>query len=409
MRPVNLVSALALCVAVAACAQTAAIKDDPANLKGERVGPQAVADTLPVNHGAAALEQLLLKLGTRASLMMIVAHPDDEDGGMLTYESRGAGARVAMLTLNRGEGGQNLMSADFDDALGLIRTQELLAADRYMGVDQMFGTEADFGFSKTKEESFAKWTHERVLYDAVRAVRLYRPLVLTSVFVGVPTDGHGHHQVSGEICQEVFTAAGDAKVFPEMGLAPWKPLKVYARVPFFRVGPDGMFDYATGQTIPTRFHNYVTGRDIATAPAATVLIHEGDPAVIGFGVKAGHPALGLVGLTYVQFARKGLALQQTQIGPGVRLAPAGKSDIGYTLMGSHVGAGAASEQSFFDGIDTSLIGMLTLAPSANAQGRGGVDGWAGGHSGQGGGGAAAVRCGEAGGDGGPVAGRAAGV
>jgi LmbE family N-acetylglucosaminyl deacetylase len=187
---------------------------DPANLAGERVRASVTEDPLPVNKGALALEQSLIKLRTRASLMMIVAHPDDEDGGMLTYESRGIGARVAMLTLTRGEGGQNLMSGDFDDALGLVRTQELLAADRYMGVDQMFGTEADFGFSKTKEESFAKWTHERVLYDAVRAVRLYRPLVVTSVFVGGPTDGHGQHQVSGEMAQEMFEAAGDPKVFP---------------------------------------------------------------------------------------------------------------------------------------------------------------------------------------------------
>src|SRR5712672_1445512 len=170
---------------------------------------------LRVDHGASALQQSLRKLGTRSSLMMIVAHPDDEDGGMLTYESRGQGARVALLTLTRGEGGQNLMSGDFDDALGLVRTQELLAAGRYMGVDLMFGTEVDFGFSKTKEESFANWGHDRVLYDAVRAVRLYRPLVVTAVFQGGITDGHGQHQVSGEMAQEVFEAAGDPKVFPD--------------------------------------------------------------------------------------------------------------------------------------------------------------------------------------------------
>jgi hypothetical protein len=123
---------------------------DPANLAGEQVRASVTEDPIPVNKGALALEQSLVKLRTRASLMMIVAHPDDEDGGMLTYESRGQGARVAMLTLTRGEGGQNLMSGDFDDALGLVRTQELLAAGRYMGVDQMFGTEVDFGFSKTK-------------------------------------------------------------------------------------------------------------------------------------------------------------------------------------------------------------------------------------------------------------------
>ena len=341
--------------------------DDPANLTGEQVSPQPPADRLPINHGAPALQQLLLKLRTRASLMMIVAHPDDEDGGFLTYESRGLGARVAMLTLNRGEGGQNLMSGDFDEALGLIRTQELLEEDRYTGVDQMFGTEADFGFSKTKEETFAKWTHERVLYDAVRAVRLYRPLVLASVFVGGPTDGHGHHQVSGEITQEVFTAAGDPKVFPEMieqGLLPWTPLKVYARVPFARLTKDGMFDYATGKTIPMRFENYVTGKVTNVEPAVTVKIPEGDPATVAFAGSPAASALGMNGLTYVQFARKGLALQKTQIGPGVRPAPAGKSDTGYTLMGSRLGTTPPSEASIFTGIDTSLAGIADLAPNA---------------------------------------------
>src|ERR1700744_2179457 len=204
---------------------------DPANLAGERVRASVTEDPIPANKGTLALEQSLVKLRTRASLMMIVAHPDDEDGGMLTYEARGQGVHTATLTLTRGEGGQNLMSGDFDDALGLVRTQELLAADRYMGVSQMFGTEVDFGFSKTKEEALAKWTHERVLYDAVRAVRLFRPLVVTSVFVGGPTDGHGQHQVAGQMAQEVYNAAADPKVFPEMGLPVWAPLKVYSRAP----------------------------------------------------------------------------------------------------------------------------------------------------------------------------------
>jgi LmbE family N-acetylglucosaminyl deacetylase len=357
---------------------------DPANLAGERVSPPALADTLPINHGSLALEQLLRKLRTRASFMLIVAHPDDEDGGMLCYLSRGQGARVAMLTLNRGEGGQNLMSADFEDALGLIRTQELLAADRYMAVDQLFGTEVDFGFSKTKEEAFAKWTHQRVLYDAVRAVRLYRPLVVASVFIGAPSDGHGQHQVAGEIAQEVFKAAGDPSVFPEMGLPPWQPLKVYARVPFARIDAQGMFDYATNQYTPARFTNYVTGKVTTTVPKANVVVPEGTP----------DPLLG--NLTYVQFARQGLALQKTQIGRGVRLAPAGKFDVSYHRYGScvtpesgcpihHDPATSGSpgesqtaaqqtdsgadletvESGFFEGIDTSLPGMATLVPEAS--------------------------------------------
>jgi len=340
--------------------------NDPANLAGERVSAPDLADTLPIDHGAPALEQLLRKLRTRESFMLIVAHPDDEDGGMLTYLSRGQGARVATLTLTRGEGGQNLMSGDFEDALGLIRTQELLAADRYMGVNQFFGTEVDFGFSKTKEESFAKWTRERVLYDAVRAVRLYRPLVIASVFVGGPTDGHGQHQVSGEIAQEVFNAAGDPKVFPDQiaqGLEPWQPLKVYARVPFARIDAQGMYDSATGEYSMPRFENYVTGKVANTVPKENVVVPEGaTDALLG-------------GLSYVQFAREGLALQKTQIGPGVRLARAGAFDVRYHRYGSRVigadgkpqandGDSTGAESGFFAGIDTSLPGIATLAPEA---------------------------------------------
>jgi LmbE family N-acetylglucosaminyl deacetylase len=336
---------------------------DPANLTGEHISPPSLADTLPINHGAPALQQLLRKLRTRASFMLIVAHPDDEDSGMLTYLSRGQGARVAMFTLNRGEGGQNFMSGDFDTALGLIRTQELLAEDRYSAVDQLFGTEVDFGFSKTKEESFAKWTHDRVLYDAVRAVRLYRPLVIASVFIGAPSDGHGQHQVSGQIAQEVFNAAGDPKVFPDQiaaGLQPWQPLKVYARVPFARIDAQGMFDYATNQYTPARFTNYVTGKVTSTIPRGNVVIPEGTP----------DPLLG--GLSYFQFAREGLAQQKTQIGGNVRLASPGPHDVTYHRYGSHLNQPDGDddptlESGVFSGIDTSLPGIITLVPDAPAK------------------------------------------
>src|SRR5205823_10505272 len=139
--------------------------------------PEAAAQALPVDRGAAALWQSLQKLRTRASLLMVTAHPDDEDGGMLTYESRGQGARAILLTLNRGEGGQNVMSDDFWDALGLVRTEELLAADRYYDVQQFWDTVADFGFSKTREEALELWGHDRLLENAVRVMRMTRPLV----------------------------------------------------------------------------------------------------------------------------------------------------------------------------------------------------------------------------------------
>ena len=112
----------------------------------------------------------------------------------------------------------------------------MLAADRYYGVDQYWTRVIDYGFSKTKAESISKWTHDRVLADVVRVVRMTRPLVITSVFVGGPTDGHGNHQTAGAMAQEVFKAAGDPNVFPDQiaaGLKPWTPLKDYARTPWF--------------------------------------------------------------------------------------------------------------------------------------------------------------------------------
>ena len=343
-------------------------QNDPANLAGERVSAPDLADTLPLNHGAPALEQLLRKLRTRASFMLIVAHPDDEDNGALTYLSRGQGARVATLTLNRGEGGQNLMSADFDDALGLIRTQELLAADRTMDVDQFFGTEVDFGFSKTKEEAFAKWTHDRVLYDAVRVIRLYRPLVIASVFIGEPSDGHGQHQVAGEIAQEAFNAAGDPSVFPDQiaaGLEPWQPLKVYARAPFGRIDAQGMYDYATSQYVPARFDNYVTGKVTDTVPKANVTVPEGDTDPL------------LRGESYAQLGREGRSLHRSQVGGGgpgggaggpAGRGGGGRSDVSYHRYGSKLnqpdGDDSGLESGFFDGIDTSLPGIATLAPDA---------------------------------------------
>ena len=266
--------------------------------------PSDIALPLAEDRGQAALEQSLKRLGTTASLMMIVAHPDDEDGSLLTYLSRELGVRCILLTLTRGEGGQNAMSADSYDALGLIRTNELLKAGEYYGAKQLWGTEIDFGFSKTQEEAFAKWGHERVLYDAVLAVRRERPQVIVSTFVGGITDGHGHHQVSGEIAQEVFKAAGDASVFPEQlkdGLQPWQPLAVYSMVPFAPVTERGMFDYATGKWAPAKFKNYVTGEVTAGVPSTDVTLPVGnrDP---------------VLGRSPAQIAREGWGQQKSQNG-----------------------------------------------------------------------------------------------
>jgi LmbE family N-acetylglucosaminyl deacetylase len=322
--------------------------------------PEVYALPLPEDRGRAQLEQTLKGLGTTASVLYIVAHPDDEDGALLTYLSRGLGARVTLFTLTRGEGGQNAMSAEENDALGLIRTNELLKADEYYGVKQLWGTEADFGFSKTQEEAFSQWGHQRVLYDAVLAVRKVRPQIIVATFVGGITDGHGQHQVSGEIAQEAFKDAGDPKIFPEQlkdGLEPWQPFAVYSRTPFARIDNGRMFDYATGKWAPAKFHNYVTGAWTTGALSTDVTVPVGtwDPAL---------------GRTYVQIAREGWGEQKSQNG-GANPALSGMADSEYHLWGAvepseASGNGAVAESSLFRDhqvdIDTSLEGLAHLVP-----------------------------------------------
>jgi LmbE family N-acetylglucosaminyl deacetylase len=321
--------------------------------------PQVSALALPEDRGAAELEQTLKRLKTTASVLYIVAHPDDEDGALLTYLSRRMGARVTLLTLTRGEGGQNAMSAESYDALGLVRTNELLKADEYYGVRQLWGTEADFGFSKTQEESFQKWTHERVLYDAVLAVRKTRPQIILSTFVGGLTDGHGHHQVAGEIAQEAFKVAGDPKVFPEQlkdGIAPWQPLAVYSRVPFATIKDGKMFDYATAKWAPARFHNYVTGEWTEGALTADVQVPVGSWDAT-------------LGRSYAQIAREGWGKQMSQYG-GANPALSGADSSSYHLWA--VAPAASGEGSAnFDGtnlfenlkvhIHTNIVALVRLA------------------------------------------------
>lgn len=306
---------------------------------------------IPPDTGAAATWQALKRLHTRASVLMIVAHPDDEDGATLAYESRGVGARVSLLTLDRGEGGANVMSADYWDALGLVRTEELLQAGRYYGLDaQYFTSMADYGFSKELKEALGQWGHDRVLEQAVRVVRTVRPLVVCSVFVGGPTDGHGQHATAGLMAQEVFKAAGDPKMFPEQireGLQPWSPVKTYGRVPFFRISEKGMYDYATHSWGPVGVTNHVTGRWEPGRPSVNVSIPSGSFDAV-------------MGQTYSQVSREGLGFQRSQNGgPSVPLAGAAPTSD-YHRFGTKL-APKEKEDGFFDGVDTSLAGIASLA------------------------------------------------
>ncbi|MFN7929059.1 MAG: PIG-L family deacetylase [Blastocatellia bacterium] len=141
------------------------------------------------NTGAAAAYQSLLRLRSTATVLHTTAHPDDEDGAMLTWLTRHEGIRTGLLTLNRGEGGANVVGAELYDQLGILRTEELLAAGRYYGVDQMFTRVTDFGFSKRMDETLERGDEDVVLKDVVHAVRKYRPDVIISRFHGKPRDG----------------------------------------------------------------------------------------------------------------------------------------------------------------------------------------------------------------------------
>src|SRR5580698_3359654 len=202
--------------AAAKASSASPVPASPAELVDPRFAYSGVPAELAQDQGAAGLRLALLRLGTTARLMQVVAHPDDEDGGMLTLEARGRGVSTLLMTLNRGEGGQNKIGSNLSDVLGVLRALELLAADQYYGVQERFSHVADFGFSKSPDETFAKWGgHDPTLADMVRVIRTFRPDVLVARFSGTGRDGHGHHQASAILAKEAFRAAADPKRFPE--------------------------------------------------------------------------------------------------------------------------------------------------------------------------------------------------
>ncbi|MGA2336467.1 MAG: PIG-L family deacetylase [Terriglobales bacterium] len=316
-----LLVALTASAAISATAQTA--EKAAADHKVEHY-----YEPLPQETGAAGLKLMLRRLQTTARLMQVDAHPDDEDGGMLTLEARGKGVSTLLMTLNRGEGGQNKLGSNLFDVLGVVRTLEVLAADRYYGVEQRFSRVADFGYSKTPEETFQKWQgHDIALADIVRVVRTFRPDVLIARFSGTERDGHGHHQASAILTKEAFRAAADPSRFPEQireGLQPWQPKKLYI--------------------------GNVCGFGASTCDPAnyTVKLNTGkeDP---------------VLGESYVQFAIEGLRHQESQALGGVSI-PKGDRFAYYKLVDSVVDSPKDSdghEQDFFDGIDTTLPGLAS--------------------------------------------------
>jgi LmbE family N-acetylglucosaminyl deacetylase len=178
--------------------------------------------------GTPAIRFELDKLNVLGSVLMIGAHPDDENTGVIAYLARGRKIRTGYLSLTRGEGGQNLIGNEQGEYLGALRTQELLAARRVDGASQYFTRAIDFGFTKTAKETLEKWGHDRILSDIVWVIRQQQPDVILLCFSGTPADGHGQHQVSAILGREAFDAAADPTKFPEQlkWVKPWKARRV---------------------------------------------------------------------------------------------------------------------------------------------------------------------------------------
>jgi len=178
----------------------------------------------PRNWSTSEIQLGLRKLGTVGSVLYIAAHPDDENTRLLSYLANDLCLRAAYLSVTRGDGGQNLIGKEQGELLGMIRTQELLAARRTDGAEQFFTRANDFGFSKNPEETFSFWNHDSVLADVVWVIRNFNPDVIITRFATDGSGGHGHHTASAILAEEAFDAAADPTRFPEQlqYTKPWK-------------------------------------------------------------------------------------------------------------------------------------------------------------------------------------------
>ena len=266
--------------------------------------------------GVAALATTLRQLGSNKRVLMIGAHPDDEDTQLLVLLSRGLGAQAAYLSLTRGEGGQNLIGPELGPELGVIRTEELLAARELDGARQFFTRAYDFGYSKTADETFRFWPRDSILKDVLDVIRRFRPQIIIAVFSGTPADGHGHHQVSAILARQAFDLLRDS------------------------VGG------------PQKFYRSTRGDPSATTLTLPVGIL--DP---------------IIGQSYFQIAMASRSRHRSQdMG---QLQRAGPATSGVALLATKTPSGAGSnggETSMFTGVDTTIhvSGYAALIDSARA-------------------------------------------
>ena len=193
--------------------------------------PAAQLRVAPVAERAdrVTLELMLRKLGSTGTFMQTDAHPDDEDNALLAMLGHGRGLRATLVTATRGDGGQNEIGPETGQALGVLRTEELLAVHRFDGAEQYFTRAIDFGFSFSVEESIEKWGHDEIVGDLVRHIRAIRPDVVAGFLCGGQGGGL-HHQASAKLTAEAFRAAADPARYPEQlkdGLRPWQASRLF--------------------------------------------------------------------------------------------------------------------------------------------------------------------------------------
>ena len=236
------------------------------------------------------IQQGLRRLNVLGSVLYIAAHPDDENTLLLTYLHNERNLRTAYLSLTRGDGGQNLIGSEQGEAVGVIRTQELLAARRVDGPEQFFSRAYDFGFSKSTEEAVKNWGRDQVLSDIVWLIRSYQPDVIVTRFPPDSRAGHGHHSASGALAEEAFKRSNDPTAYPEQLtlVKPWQ-----ARRLFWNIFIPGQFlsnkkpdEAGTILGIETGLYNPLLGKSYGELAAESRSQHKSQ----GFGVAANRGA-----------------------------------------------------------------------------------------------------------------------
>jgi len=255
----------------------------------------AAGDAPTEDRGHAGLALMLRKLATTGTVMFATAHPDDEHNLLISRLAHGDGLRVVVATATRGSGGQNEIGPELFAALGVLRTEELLAARRFDGADQLFGRAVDFGYSFSIEESFEKWGRREILGDYVRLMRMTRPDVVITMRPGGAGGGQ-HHQAIARLAGEAFELSGDAAKYREhasAGLRPWRPARLYRLTRYGFAGEPQRPLEGSVVTMATDLHDPVLGRTFAEVGSRARSMHKSQ----GFGQLLALPGTPPVVLT----------------------------------------------------------------------------------------------------------------